>query len=53
MNLLIGIGALITWILSDIYLGIKIKKANNIGLKSLFIAINIVLIIVSSLLFYI
>jgi hypothetical protein len=53
MNLLLGIGALITWILSDIYLGIKIKNANNLALKTLFIAINVTVIIVGLFLFYI
>jgi hypothetical protein len=50
MNLLLGIGTLIVWIISDILLGIKINKTRNVALKSLFISINLVFVIFTTLL---
>jgi hypothetical protein len=52
MSLLLGIGGILTWIIADIWLGIKINKTNNTALKSLLIAVNVVIIIFAIMLFY-
>jgi hypothetical protein len=50
MNLLIGIGALLTWLIADILLGIKNFRQNNLIYKFLLISINLVFVILSVLL---
>jgi hypothetical protein len=53
MTFLLGIGTLLTWIIADIWLGIKIYRQDNLIYKSLLISVNIVVVIFAILLFYI
>ena len=44
MDVLIGIGAILAWLISDIWPGIKVKKSRNMALKALLISVNVVLV---------
>jgi hypothetical protein len=49
MEVLIGIIGLLVWVISDVFLGIKIKRTGNIVYKVLLIVINIVFVIIAAL----
>lgn len=51
MNLMIGIAAILVWIICDIWLGIKIRKTGNTALKALLISVNVVVIFFAVVLF--
>ena len=52
MGIFIGIGAVLAWIISDIWLGIKIRKTGNSALKALLISLNVVVVLFTVILLY-